>query len=278
MKKTLFTILLACTILAVVCPAWAQEDERTFERARLLMYDKKWSAALETLQRIGDNFPASRFRADALFYSGKCLEEMKESRRALLVYEAYLKNAPDGTLREEAEVAVIDLAFALYQAGDKTFLGPITGRLAHPMRAVRYYAAFTLSHLADRRLAAVALPVLKEIIEHEHDADLQDRARIAVMRIAPGQLPPKPAVKSSISGNRMLHIRIQEKGAKQDNVSLNIPLAWADLALKALSEKDRRALRQKGYDVENIMSRLTGRNGFAIEINEDGSSIRIWVE
>ncbi len=282
MKRATVCVLAAAFLLAAVFPVGAQEDERLFERARLMMFDKKWQAALEPLQRLADAFPASRFRADARFYAGKCLEELREPRRAIAAYEEYLKAAPEGSLREEAEVAIIDQAYLLFQGGEAAALQRVTARLGHALRAVRYYAAFTLSYVKERKLAAPAVAVLRGIIERERDDDLRDRARIALLRIDPAALPRRAAPaasagKATAPSGRLLHIRIGEKG-KPDYVSLSIPLALADLALKALSDKDRRALRREGYDVDSLLRRLTAHTGLVIEAGDEETRVRIWIE
>ena len=58
---------------------------------------------------------------------------------------------------------------------------------------------------------------------------------------------------------KMLKIRILDKNNRQEKVSLNIPLALADLALKSLSAEQKRALQKKGYDLDEILDQLTAQ-------------------
>jgi hypothetical protein len=77
----------------------------------------------------------------------------------------------------------------------------------------------------------------------------------------------------------MLRILIREAGRKEPVFSLNIPFALADLALGALGEDDKAALRKKGYDINKIINDLTRSKESILRIaGEDGSVIEIWID
>jgi len=77
----------------------------------------------------------------------------------------------------------------------------------------------------------------------------------------------------------MLRIRIWKKGSKSPEVSLNIPWALADLALGAIDEDDKAAIRKKGYDLNKIMNELAKSKESILRIEgDDGSIIEIWIE
>ena len=55
----------------------------------------------------------------------------------------------------------------------------------------------------------------------------------------------------------MLRIRIRKAGQREPAFSLNIPFALADLALSAMDEDDKAAIRKKGYDITKIITELS---------------------
>ena len=86
------------------------------------------------------------------------------------------------------KISIVDLAFELYEDGDEDAVGEIESRLGHEDKVVRYYAAYKLSLVSDKKAAAKAAPVLKRIVETETDPELLDRARIALLRVSPESL------------------------------------------------------------------------------------------
>jgi tetratricopeptide (TPR) repeat protein len=274
MKKKLVATILLCGLLAGALAA--QADAGAFEKAKLLIFDKQWAAALAQLDEIIARYPGSRHYAAALFYRGKCQEELGARKPAVESYERFIKNSSASNLAEEARISILDLAAYLYQAGDKGYLQKILAMLDEENKVVAYYAAFKLSYLPDRKAASRALPVLLSILKNEKDAELRDRARIAVMRLDPARLKGT-AGPGTDPGGRMLRIRVLEGKNKQATVALNIPLALADLAIQSLSVEQKRALQKKGYNLDQVLARLTGQ-GLKIEVQDEDSVFQIWVE
>ncbi len=274
MKKRLFILLLLILILAGVSEA--QSTPEAFERAKVLIFDKQWATALEQLEAVIAAGPQGRHYAAALFYRAKCQEELEAKKQALESYETFVRSAKGSSLAEEAQVSIIELAAELHQAGGKDYLQKVLERLGHENKVVAYYAAFKLSYLPDRRTAARALPVLQSILDKEKDEELRDRARIAVMRIDPSRLKSIDQ-RSKGAADKMLKIRIFDRGSRQDKVSLSLPLALADLALKALGAEEKRKLQKEGYDLDEILDKLISK-GLKIDIREGDEVIQIWVE
>ena len=274
MKKKIFLVLLmACLWTAGLA---AEAGPEAFEKAKVLIFDKQWAAALKQLDEVINKYADSRYYAAALFYRGKCQEELAEKKQALESYEKFVKNSGSSSLAEEARISIIDLAAGFYQAGEKAYLQKILDLLGHENKVVSYYAAFKLSYLPDRKTAARALPLLQTILDDEKDEELRDRAKIAIMRIDPARLKGMDRRNKETSG-KMLKIRVFEKNNQQAEVSLNIPLALADLALKSLSQEQKRALQKKGYNPDDILPQLTSK-GTKIDIRDKDSVIQIWVE
>jgi hypothetical protein len=267
------------TGLNVSAQKTGSEDKKLLQEAKLLIFDKAWIEAGEKLDELITRHPKSSFYSQALFYRGKCLAEQKgKEEEALRSFEAFLSR-PDRpeSLVEEAEIAVIDLAFSLYEKGQKNMSRVLQEKLASPSKVIRYYAAMKLSYSRDKNLAARALPVLKELIKKEKDQELVDRAKIALLRISPEALKDVPESQGK-EALRLVKIRVYEKGKKTPSVSINIPLALADLAIQAISEEDKARMVEKGYDPEKIISDLARSKEKLIRIEDEGNIIEIWIE
>jgi predicted HTH domain antitoxin len=188
-------------------------------------------------------------------------------------------NRPDKpeSLVEEAQIASLDLAFNLYNSGQTSFGRVLTDKLNDQSRVIRYYAAFKLSYLNDKKLATKAVPVLKKLMAEEKDQELVDRAKIALLRISPESF--KDLKNHAESGDyRLIKIRIYEKGKKAASVSVNFPLALADLALQAMSEEDKNRIKQKGYDLDRLLDDLAKSREKLVRIEDEGNLIEIWIE
>jgi hypothetical protein len=255
-------------------------DERLLQEAKLLIFDKKWDAALDKLQELVSSYPKSPHNGQALFYKGECLGSLKgRERDAVQAYKDYIR-LPDAnaSLVEESEGSIIDLAYALYEKGDKAAVRDIEERLSRSNKAVQFYAAYKLSLVPDKAVASKAVPILKRYIETEKEQELVDRARIALMRISPESLKSAEERRSSSETTRALHIRIWKKGQREAQVSINIPWALADLALGAMSDEDKAAIRKKGYDINRILDDLARGKERIIKIDDGESIIEIWIE
>lgn len=272
-KKSLAALGLLLMLTAGLA---AQADQEAFAKAKVLIFDKQWSAALKQLDGMLAAYPGSPLLGSALFYRAKCQEELGARVPALESYERFLKMSAGSNLAEEARISILDLAATLYQGGEKDYLQKMLDMLHDANRVVAYYAAFKVSYLPERRDATRALPVLLAILRQEKDEELRDRARISVMRLDPARLQEVAGPEKSAAG-KMLRIRILDKKDKRETVSLNIPLALADLAIQALSDEQKRTLQKKGYNVDQILARLVGQ-GLKIDFQDADGVFQIWVE
>ena len=270
-------------LLASLCMgayAQIQPDERLFEEAKVLIFDKKWETAQEKLENLLDRYPQSLMKEQALFYRAKCLSERTgREKEAIEAYDSYIREVKNpeknASLMEDSEISIIDLAYGLYEKGERRFLDAIEERLGRPNKVVSYYAAFKLSYVKDKTVSSRAVPVLKRIIESEQDAELKDRAKIALLRVDPGALKAVGDGQSKAHA-RILKIQVIEAGKKK--LDINIPWALADLALQAIPDEEKSVMRKKGYDLDKIINELAKTKSSIIEINENGSVIKIWIE
>ena len=255
----------------------AEPGEELFEKAKMQIFDKEWTAALKNLEQIIARHADGRYYATAIFYRGKCQAELGARKPALESYEKFVALAPGSNLAEEALVSIIDLAAGLCQAGEDVYQKKILALLGNENKVVSYYAAFKLSYASDRKNAAQALPVLQGILKREKDEELRDRARIAIMRIDPARLRGTERQGGELLAGKMLRIRVGEKRDPESKVSLSIPLALADLALKSLGAEEKQALKKEGYNLDQLLENLITK-GVKIDIQDEDSVIQIWIE
>jgi hypothetical protein len=202
-KSVLYIGILFLAVFILHAYAHAQPDERLFQEAKILIFDKEWKKAQEKLEKLLDEYPESPWFSQAMFYRAKCLKEQRDKERdALNAYQDYLERKDRSrSLSEDAEKDIIEVAYKLYQKGRRSYLSEIEKRLSHSNRVVRYVAAIVLSQVEDKKAAAKAVPVLEEIIQKERDDELRDRAKIALLRIDPDVLKdleeemPEPLVR-----------------------------------------------------------------------------------
>lgn len=255
--------------------AYAGSETELFEKAKVLLFDRQWTQALEVLERFMEQFPRSRRLPLALLYKARCLEEKKAYPRALESYRKFLNISDNDHLKEEAMIAIIDIHHSLFQAGNRSHIDDILRYLRHKRPTVRYYAAFKLSYIRDIKIASRGVPVLKKIISFEDDAELKDRAKIALMRIDPKYL--KEIVGSESPQAKLLHIEAFNKKIDKTTFSLVIPFMFARLALESIPENDKSALEKRGYDIDSLLKKLKDR-GELLTIDDGDTVIKVWIE
>lgn len=283
MKKMKFFIISGLILILSFIYLLGQQalkpEEADFQAIKLLIFDEKWAEALTRLDEFLRRYPSSVLRPQALFMRARALAQLPgRTEEALLAYENYLQLKPiSSSLAEEAELAIINLAGTLASQGKKEYVDKIERRLHSSNKVVRYYAAFKLSYFKEKSLAEKSIPVLKEIISEEKDAELRDRARIALLRVSPQELSELEE-KSKAEKPLVLKIRVEKKGKKEPEVFISIPWSLADLALRSIPEREKERLRQQGYDIERVIRDLSRTGGQIIEIRDEDTIIKIWLE
>ena len=279
MRKVIINIgILLLASLLLQAYAQAQPDEKLFQEAKILIFDKEWKDAQEKLEELLEKYPDSAWYSQAVFYRAKCLEERKgKELEALKAYRDYIKRKNRSkSLTEDSELSIIGLAYELYKEGKRSYLSEIEKRLSSSNRVVRYFAAIRLSQVEEKKVASRAVPVLMEIIEKEKDDELRDRAKIALLRVDPGVLKDLEEERS-VRGARLLKIRVWKDG--ELTLKINIPWALADLALRSIEEEEKAALKKEGYDLDTITKTLIEAGEIIyIEDKEEGTIIKIWIE
>ena len=276
-KYTINIILFFLVVSLLQAYAPVQTGEDLFQEAKILIFDKKWEAAQEILDKILEDFRDRPCYSQALYYKAKCLEKQRAKElEALQVYKSYtaLKGA-NKNLVEESEVAVIDLSFRLYEKGKISFIKEIEKSLESKNRVIRYYAAVKLGYVDNKKRAKRGLPVLKKILKEENDDELRDRAKLAILRIDPEGLndfiPDRYEPQISI-----FSIEVIKEGVV--SFSLNIPWSLADLAFSAIPEEEKALMKREGYDLDKIIKELARFKGNVIEFRNNDTIVRLWVK
>jgi hypothetical protein len=273
---------LAAAALLLPAAALAQADAERLRAAKALFFDRQYAEAREAWQAVRETGRGADAQA-ALYWVARCSESLGESARALGEYGAFLAARPgDRTLVEEAKTSRVALAVKLARAGEPRHLPLVQDALAEASRTVRYFAALQLASLGPER-GRPAVPVLKEILAEEKDEDLVERAKLALLRVDRKALAveaaPAPAPRAG-RGASWVRVRIWEKGASKPHVSINLPVALADLVFKSLPDDAIADLRKEGYDARSFWDKLkqTGPGEILTIDGGDGERIQVWIE
>jgi tetratricopeptide (TPR) repeat protein len=277
-------LALAVALLASAATALAQAEGEKVRAAKALFFDRKYAEARAAWQEV----LASAKGADAdaaAYWVARASEQLGDRARAFKEYEAFLARPPaDKALAEEARTNRVGLAARLFRDGGRQYLPVLHQALADPSKTVRYYAALQSCGLG-AEAGRPALPVLKAMVRSEADEDLVQRAKLCLLRLDPAALADvrpsaEPAPGAAAGRRRLLKVRISEHGRRK--VSVDVPLALAEIVLKSLPEEARRELRKKGYgEPEQFWEQLTKLGPTQIiDIvgDEDGERIQIWIE
>jgi tetratricopeptide (TPR) repeat protein len=275
----------AFLVLAAAGGLVAQADPERLRAAKALFFDRKYAEARAAWQQV---LAASR-GADAetaAYWVARSSENLGERERAFKEYDAFLARKPaNRALAEEARTNRVGLAARLYKDGRKEYLPVLHGALDDPSRTVRYYAALQSCGLGPEA-GKPALPLLKAMVQSETDEDLVQRAKLCLLRLDPGTLSdlgparPAPSRGAEAGKRRMLKLRISEHGRRK--VSVDVPLALAEIVFKSLPDEAKRELRKKGYgDPERFWEELVKLGPtqiIEVEGDEVGERIQIWIE
>ena len=277
---------LARAALFCAVAVWAEADAESLRAAKALFFDHKYAEARAAWLAILSS--ARGAQADtAAFWVARSTEHLGERERAFKEYGDFLARRPaDQALAEEARTNRVGLAARLYKDGKRQYLPVLHEALADPSKTVRYYAALQSCGLGSEA-GRPAVPLLKRIVATERDEDLVQRAKLCLLRLDPKALSDMPSSaasspppRSGSSGTRMLKIRIVEQGRRK--VSVDVPMALAEIVFKSLPEDAKRELRLKGYDADNFWDQLTklGPTQVIDIVGEEGKDerIQIWIE
>lgn len=281
-RTTLALALAALLAAPVARPQPAGGDDDRLRAAKALVLDREYEQARRELQALRRSAGGAEART-ALFWIARCSESLGELSRAFGEYGEYLATRPaERTYAEEARTSRVALAAKLYKAGERGQIGVARAALADPSRTVRYFAALQLASLGPD-VGRPAVPVLKEILAREKDEDLVERAKLALLRVdraALAEAVPPPPPHAGARPVSWIRVRIYERGASRPGVSINLPVALAEMVFKSLPDEARAELHRKGYDAGSFWDRLkrTGPTDILTVEGDGGERVQIWIE
>ena len=280
MRKWLGALALVASLAPVA--AFPQADADTLRTAKALFFDRRYDEAREAWRKVRASGRGDDAQA-ALYWIARCSENLGESERSLAEYGEYLAGRPaDRTLAEEAKTSRVALAVKLAKTGRPRHSAVAVEALSDPSKQVRYFAALQVASLGPEA-GRPAVPVLKEILAGETDEDLVERAKLALLRLdrrALAKAVEAPPARGPSPKASWVRVRIYEKGAAKPSVSINLPVALADLVFKSLPDEAIADLRREGYDARKFWERLksTGPTEILTVEGGDGERIQVWIE
>ena len=107
-----------------------------------------------------------------------------------------------------------------------------------------------------------------------------ERAKVCLLGLQPGALSSAPPSTGRAKAASWIRVRIYEKGSANPKVSVNLPMALADLVFKSLPDDARQKLNLKGFDADNFWDRLKrlGPTEIIDIHGDDGEKVQIWIE
>ena len=264
----------------------ASKDQELFNQGKILIFDKNWEGARGIFQRVIQEFPQSPLVPQAFYFIARCYQFQGRESEAIGGYETFLNKYPsEPVLPAEARNAIVELSASLMEKGDSTYRDRLIKSLSERQKDVRYFAAIRCSRLKDKQIATLSVPILREIVRSGSERDLVDRARIALLRIDPEALnvekapAPKTGKPERSANVRMFHLEVFQKGAKEPNVELNLPMALAEMAVRALDESTKEELRKKGFDVDDFWQSFKQLSPMQIlTIRDKDNLVKIWID
>jgi hypothetical protein len=256
-----------------------QSEAERVRAAKALTLDRKYAEARAAWGAIlaSAHGPAAD---EAAYWIARSSEILGEHERSFKEYGTFLARRPaDRSKVEEARTSRIGLATKLYRGGQTSYTTVLQEGLTDASKTVRYYAALQLGGLGAPS-SRDALPVLRQILANETDADLLDRVRIVLLKLDPKSLSAPAPSRPGASAARMLRVRVFERGQAKPKVSINVPVALAEVLFDSLPADAKVEMKRKGYDSDNFWQAVkTLGPTEVIDIEgDDGERIKVWVE
>jgi hypothetical protein len=274
-------LLLVAALALQAAAAFAQTDAERVRAAKALTLDRKYAEARTAWTAILGQArgPAAD---EAAYWIARSSEILGDHERSFKEYGTFLARRPaDRSKVEEARTSRIGLATKLYRAGQASYMTVLQEGLTDPSKTVRYYAALQLGGLG-APTSREALPVLRQMLANETDPDLLDRVRIVLLKLDPRSLsqPAPSGARPGVAPPRMLRVRVFERGQAKPKVSINVPVALAEVLFESLPDDAKVDLKRKGYDADNFWPRLKALGPTeVIDIEgDDGDRVKVWLE
>ena len=310
-------VVAAVALVSVTVPARSAGEDELLVKIKNDVFEQRWDGVLAQCDEFIRSFPSSPSLPRAYYYRAQGLEHIKgREADAIAAYGDFLKKFPKGpgTLTETATLSRITLATSLAQKGDKGQVGV----LMEGMNLKGYpgvYAAIQSSKIDHAAARQKAMPLLRDCASEEPDDEVRNECVVALLRIKPESLegihppvppvppakgvrglppvpekPGKPPAPPGPGDAKLIRVEIVNKVTGKVTVRVNMPLAFADLVLQSIgdnySEILNKELQEKGVGVglkfdslHQLMDAIKkGGKQTLVEIDQEGESIKVWIE
>ena len=277
-KSTLVYLFLIFQAILWPVAVAAQSAEELMRNAKLAIFDQQWQDALTTLRKVQSEHPRSPAALQSRFYEARVLENLGSEEQAIRTYEAFLGETPqDSTLAREARSSIVQLSTQLYRAGNTQYIDRTIAALDSPNKELRFLAAVQLSYIRDEpAVVRKAVPILQAARGYGHNAEIQNQAALALLRIDPKLLEAGETPAGSDRGRKTLNVAILVDG--EETFKLSFPLSLARMLFNALPNDAKEDLKEEGLNPENILKQLETA-GEIIEVRSaDNEVFRLWIE
>jgi tetratricopeptide (TPR) repeat protein len=284
----LFVMILLASVLIGPCilPAPAMGQAQDFiNQGKILIFDKQYDQAFELFEQFIKRFPRSHLIPQAYFLKARCLQLQGKNLEAIPAFGEFLDKYPNEPIwAEEAGKDMVESAASLFERKNTAFRNEIIKALTSPNKDVRYFAAIRCATLKDDYLTSMIIPILKEIVRNESEPDIVERAKIKLMaldrRALAEEMESRRERESPESSEvKMFHIEVWTEGKEDPSIELNVPVAFAQLVLRALDESTKQEMARNGYDIDTILKTIRDMGPTDIlKIQEGGNLIKIWIK
>lgn len=270
--------------------ARAADEGTVLRKIKSDVFDQRWSDVLADCDEFIANFPRSHALPRAYYYRAQALESLHKSTEAIKAYQVFLERFPTetGALHEDALLSRITLATSLYKKGDKSQTRIILEGMdltGYP----RIYSAVQASKIDHTAARRKAIGILKDCASNETDAEVKDECVVALLRIAPQEVPERRAGTAPEAGGHAKLIRVEVFDKRQNKVTVrvNLPIAFAELALESLGQYYREQINKQLFpeggssmpDLEKFWKAIKqGGKQTLVEIDDEHERIKVWIE
>lgn len=161
-------VFIVGTILFVISAvSWVMaQDAKLYNKGKKFVYERQWDKAIETYNRLLNEYPGGLYNDYAQFYIGFSLEQVHgREREAFEKYQRVIENYPKSPWVDDAVIHQILIAKKFSLKGDASFKEFLRQKAADADSMIRYQAALALAELKD----PTVLPTLVEMAKGQDE-------------------------------------------------------------------------------------------------------------
>ena len=144
------TFLIGIFLLISVSIPWAHsQDAEIHKKGKRYIRARKWEKAIETYDRLVNEYPRSLYSDDAQFWVAFCWEQIQgQEKKAFDTYQEVIDSYPHSPWVDDAVIHQISLAKKLVSRGEERYRTYLLEKLDDD-KPIRFQAALALGELRD---------------------------------------------------------------------------------------------------------------------------------